>query len=136
MQLQPICAKLEKLHETFLSREEMLSRLDASASDVAASLSQLKIIEEENRQLLSENAQLQNQVESVFQPTISLRVPEVKSRKDKLPARKSTELPESNKLFLVAGSFDNAEMVSQVCISLQAGARIREGGSEATESTG
>ena len=62
MQLQPICNRLEKLHETFQSREDILSKLDASACDVEASLGQLKIIEAENRQLLSEKDELEQKV--------------------------------------------------------------------------
>ena len=55
MQLQPICNKLEKLHETFQSREEILFKLDASAADVEASIMQNRVVEAENRQLLSDN---------------------------------------------------------------------------------
>ena len=62
LQLQPICNKLERLHETFQSREEILSKLDASAADVEASLLHNKVVEAENRGLLSENEDLKRVV--------------------------------------------------------------------------
>ena len=62
MQLQPICNKLEKLHETFQSHEEILSKLDASAADVEASLMHNKVVQAENRQLLSDNEDLKRTV--------------------------------------------------------------------------
>ncbi len=62
LQLQPICNKLERLHETFQSREEILSKLDASAADVEASLLHNKVVEAENRGLLSENEDLKSVV--------------------------------------------------------------------------
>lgn len=65
MQLQPICNKLEKLHETFQSREEILSKLDASAADVEASLLHNKVVEAENKQLLTDNEDFKSKVSQI-----------------------------------------------------------------------
>lgn len=62
MQLQPICIRLERLHGTLQSREELLAKLDASAFNVEAVLGRLKSMESQNSQLLSEKANLEGKV--------------------------------------------------------------------------
>lgn len=44
------------------SHEDILQKLDASAADVQSSLSQLRLAETENKELLSENEALTQQV--------------------------------------------------------------------------
>ncbi len=58
VQLQPICTKLEKLQDSFQSREEMMSQLETTATDARTSLDRLKIAEAEIQQLRSENDEL------------------------------------------------------------------------------
>jgi len=62
LQLQPICTKLEKLQDSFQSREEMMSQLEATAADARTSLGRLKVAEEEIQRLRSENDSLSKKV--------------------------------------------------------------------------
>ena len=71
LQLQPICTKLEKLQDSFQSREELISQLETTAADAQTTLGRLKLAEEELHHLRSENNALATKVRSYPYPSIS-----------------------------------------------------------------
>ena len=71
LQLQPICTKLEKLQDSFQSRDELLSQLETTAADARTSLGRLKLAEEEIQHLRSENDSLAVKVPFLFSPAVT-----------------------------------------------------------------
>ena len=62
MQLQPICSRLERLHDTLIAREEVIAKLDSSAVDMQATLKHLQAVEAEKQQVQAEAQSLQEKV--------------------------------------------------------------------------
>jgi predicted RNase H-like nuclease (RuvC/YqgF family) len=62
LQLNPICTKLERLQDSFQSREEMMTQLEMTASDAQTSLAKLRAAEGKVQQLQSENESLVTKV--------------------------------------------------------------------------